>query len=68
VWAAIEYAKRLVADQRKLSLRFGVILGMLKEADYWARQSKAETISADRVHKAISQHRFRYNRHGRTLF
>ena len=61
VWAAIEYAKRLVADQRKLSLRFGVILGMLKEADYWARQDKAGAISADHVHKAISQHRFRYN-------
>ncbi|MFK5952340.1 MAG: ATP-binding protein [Desulfobacterium sp.] len=61
VWAAIEYAKRLVADQRKLSLRFGVILGMLKEADYWARQDKADTISADHVYKALSQHRFRYN-------
>ncbi len=61
VWAAIEYAKRLVADQRKLSLRFGVILGTLKEADYWARQDKADTISADHVQKAISQHRFRYN-------
>lgn len=61
VWASIEYAKRLVADRRKLSLRFGMILGMLKEADYWARQDKAETISADHVYKAVSQHRFRYN-------
>jgi lon-related putative ATP-dependent protease len=61
VWASIEYAKRLVADRRKLSLRFGMILGMLKEADYWARQDKAENISADHVHKAVSQHRFRYN-------
>ncbi len=61
VWAAIELAKRLVADRRKLSLRFGVILGMLKEADYWAGQEKADRICADHVHKAVAQHRFRYN-------
>ena len=48
-------------DRRKLSLRFGLILGMLKEADYWARQDKADSISADHVYKAVSQHRFRYN-------
>ena len=53
--------QRLVADRRKLSLRFGVILGMLKEADYWARQENAALICADHVYKAVSQHRFRYN-------
>nr|NJM03056.1 AAA family ATPase [Desulfobacula sp.] len=61
VWAVIEYASRLAEDQRKLSLRFGHIHGLLKEADYWAKKTKASLVSKDDVIRAVSQHRFRHN-------
>ncbi len=61
VCAVIEYGKRMVADQQKLSLRFGQVLGVLKEADYWAAKDKALSVSQEYVIKAVSQHRFRHN-------
>jgi len=61
VCAVIEYGKRMVADQQKLSLRFGQILGILKEADYWATKNHALSVSQEYVIKAVSQHRFRHN-------
>jgi lon-related putative ATP-dependent protease len=61
VWAVIEYGNRMVADQLKLSLRFGQILGILKEADYWAKKEDMSVISDKYVTMAISQHRFRHN-------
>ncbi|MCD4719460.1 MAG: AAA family ATPase [Desulfobacula sp.] len=61
VWAVIEYGNRMVADQQKLSLRFGHILGILKEADYWTKKDNALMVSEGYVIKALNQHRFRHN-------
>lgn len=61
VWAVIEYGNRMVADPQKLSLRFGQILGVLKEADYWARKENARLVSEAYVFKALAQQRFRHN-------
>ena len=61
VWAVIEYGNRMVTDQKKLSLRFGQILGVLKEADYWAKKENALVVSSKYVSKALNQHRFRHN-------
>ncbi|MCP3872870.1 MAG: AAA family ATPase [Desulfobacteraceae bacterium] len=61
VWAVVEYGNRLVSNQQKLSLRFGHIRSVLKEADYWAKKDNASKVSQDYVVKAISQHRFRHN-------
>ena len=61
VWAVIEYGNRMVADQQKLSLRFGQILGILKEADYWAKKDGSSVVSQEYVTKAHTQHRFRHN-------
>ena len=61
VWAVIEYGNRMVADSRKLSLRFGQILSVLKEADYWAQKDNALVVSEKYVAQAVNQHRFRYN-------
>ena len=57
----IDYGSRLVADQSRLSLRFGQVVGVLKEADYWAKKEKSKTISEKNVEKAISEFRFRNN-------
>ena len=57
----VEYGKRFAADQKKLSLRFGPIVGILKEADYWARKESSPVVSSPHVHLAIQKRRFRYN-------
>jgi len=61
VAAIVEFGEKQVADKNKLSLRFGPIHGVLKEADYWARKSGAKTVSDKYVVKALKEHRFRYN-------
>jgi len=61
VLAVIEYGSRMVANQYKLSLRFGQILGVLKEADYWAKKAGALVVTQEYVARALNQHRFRNN-------
>ncbi|MCK5099830.1 MAG: AAA family ATPase [Desulfobacteraceae bacterium] len=57
----VEYGSRLVADQSRLSLRFGQIMGVLKEADYWAKKGTAKVVSIGNMEKAIAEFRFRNN-------
>ena len=57
----VEYGEKYVSNKEKLSIRFGPLLGVLKEADYWARNNKARLISDRYVVKAFHEHRFRYN-------
>jgi predicted ATP-dependent protease len=54
-----EYGSRLVADQHKLSSRFGQLRDLLVEADYWARQDGAAIVGAEHVRKAIEQKLYR---------
>ena len=61
VAAVVEYGQVLTGDQRKLSLRFGAIVGLIKEADYWARQDRAPAVDAGHVGRAIERQRFRHN-------
>ena len=57
----VEYGEKYVSDKNKLSIRFGPLVGVLKESDYWARKNKARLISDKYVVQAFSKHRFRYN-------
>lgn len=61
VAAIVEIGNRNVADQSKLSLRFGPLVGIVQEADYWARQEDAQVVSNVHVAKAMAEYRFRYN-------
>jgi predicted ATP-dependent protease len=61
VAAMVEYGERFAGDQHKLSLRFGPIVGILKEADYWARKQEDAVITDAHVQVAIQKRRFRYN-------
>jgi len=61
VAAMVEYGERFAGDQHKLSLRFGPIVGILKEADYWARKQEDAVITDAHVQIAIQKRRFRYN-------
>ncbi len=61
VAAIVEFGEKYVAHQKKLSLRFGPIVGIIKEADYWARRQKQELVTDQNVYRAFNEHRFRYN-------
>ena len=61
VAAMVEYGQRFAASQQKLSLRFGPIVGVLKEAEYWARRDEAQAVSGVHIHRALQKRRFRYN-------
>jgi lon-related putative ATP-dependent protease len=61
VAAIVEYGEKYISSQKKLSLRFGAIMGILKEADYWAKKRNAKRVSDKDVITAFSEYRFRYN-------
>ena len=61
VAAMVEYGQRFAANQQKLSLRFGPIVGVLKEADYWARRTEAQAVVGAHIQQALQKRRFRYN-------
>ncbi|MGD8653375.1 MAG: AAA family ATPase [Desulfobacterales bacterium] len=57
----VEYGEKYASNKHKLSIRFGPILGILKEADYWARKSNARQVTDTHVIRAFNDHRFRHN-------
>ena len=57
----VEFGSKTVADQTKLSLRFGPLVGLIKESDYWARQRNGRVVTEKDVSKALSEYRYRYN-------
>jgi lon-related putative ATP-dependent protease len=57
----IEYSSRLVEDQGKLSTRFAEIADIVREANFYAVEEKAENISASHVRKAIEEKIYRSN-------
>ena len=57
----LEFAARMVSDQRKLSTRFGQIKDLLIEADYWAGQDSSEVVLDKHVDQAVSQKVYRLN-------
>jgi len=61
VAAVIDYGKQSIADKTRLSLRFGPIVALLKEADYWARKDGALHVSGKYVSRALKEYWFRYN-------
>jgi lon-related putative ATP-dependent protease len=61
VAAVVEFGRKHVADQRKLTLQFGRLVAVLKEADYWARRQRARVVSEAHVVRAFQEHRFRYS-------
>jgi lon-related putative ATP-dependent protease len=61
VSAILEYGSRMVEDKEKLSLRFGKVTGILREADYWAKKNGADLVTREFVLAAITAHRFRHN-------
>lgn len=55
----IEYGARLVADQNKLSSRFGLIRDVLVEADQWSRSKGKSVTGGEDVKQALEARMFR---------
>ncbi len=55
----VEHGARLVADQHKLSTRFGVLKDVLIEADYWAGRDGAKRVGPEHVRRAIDERVYR---------
>lgn len=62
VETVIEYSSRLSGDQNKLSVQFGSITKILKEANYWAKvDNNSKSITRQHVEKAIEEKIYRSN-------
>lgn len=61
VAAIVAYGSRIAENKHKLSLRFGRIMDMIKEADYWAGREQAAAVTGDHVVQAQNACRFRHN-------
>jgi predicted ATP-dependent protease len=57
----IEEGMRLAADHNKLSIRFGDILDIVREASHWARQQGAKVVTAEQVGHAVRERIQRVN-------
>ncbi len=58
----IEYSSRLADDTEKLTAHVSSIGDLLKEADYWARKSKASQIGKNHIEQAIKSQVYRADR------
>ena len=61
VAAVVEFGVRLAGRQNKLSARLDVIADVLREADYWAAKSGADTVRRDTVSQALRERVRRVN-------
>ncbi|WP_373017773.1 Lon protease family protein [Thiomicrorhabdus sp.] len=55
----IEHSSRLAQDSEKVSLHMGHLSDLLKESDYWAKESDREYITRDDVQKVIDTRLYR---------
>ena len=55
----IEHCSRVVEDGEKISLHMGGLLDLMREGDYWARQSERDVITEQDIQKAIDTRRNR---------
>ncbi len=58
----IEYASRLAESSEKLTAHIASIGDLLREADYWARKSKANQIGKNHIEQAIEAQIYRSDR------
>jgi len=61
VSAIVEYGEKYISNKHKLSIRFGPVMGILREADYWARKRNSKHVTDKDVIQAFTEYRFRYN-------
>ncbi|MFA6030192.1 MAG: AAA family ATPase [Elusimicrobiota bacterium] len=57
----LEQAARLAEDQSKLSIYFGSLADVVREANHWAARDKKELIGAAHVQRAVEEQVYRSN-------
>lgn len=57
----VAYGSRLASDQKKLSTQFADVADVIREANFYASQEKAEFVFARHVKKAIEEKTYRSN-------
>ncbi len=62
VAAVIDEAARMAEDAERISLQVGRLADLLREADYWARQSSRKSVAAADVAQAVSAQIYRADR------
>ena len=58
----VEQGARMVANQNKLAVRFGDIVDLVRQANYWAGRNGHHFITAADVMKAMDERTYRSNR------
>ncbi|MGD9899012.1 MAG: Lon protease family protein [Calditrichaceae bacterium] len=61
VAAIIEYGFRSAEHQKKVSLQFGELVKLIREASFWAAKKRHHPVSRRDVEYAISDRRYRHN-------
>ena len=59
VAAVVDESSRNVEDQKKMSLRFGELNDLIREAAYWARQDDSDPVMGRHVERAVEESEFR---------
>jgi predicted ATP-dependent protease len=57
----VEEGMRLVEDQQKLSVRFGDLLDIVREASFWAKSEGSDTVRLPHVARAVRERIYRVN-------
>jgi lon-related putative ATP-dependent protease len=57
----VEYGSRLAEDQKKLSTRFSGVSDLIREANFYAMQEKAQYITVKHIQKAVEEKIYRSN-------
>jgi len=61
VAAMIEYGSRLAADQMKISTQFAAVSDIIREANFYAIEERAELITRKHINKAMEEKVYRSN-------
>jgi predicted ATP-dependent protease len=59
VAAVLEQACRWAEHQKKLSVRFGDLVDLIREASHWARQEDQASVARRQVQKALDERIYR---------
>ncbi len=57
----VAYGHRLVEDQEKLSLRFGALVSIIREGNYWAQKDNSSLVKDKHIQQAIREHEYRHS-------
>lgn len=55
----LEHSSRMAEDQEKLSTQFGQVTDLIREANFWATQDRAEIVESKHVEKALAEKIYR---------